>query len=328
MLLWSAAIACAGAGVIEWIRHGLAAIERNRADERGLERVRDRLRAIEESLGAGLAPEPGSWTSLLGLPAPWGRLAHDSLVEIRTQGGSILPTARRLRELAAAHGESLRDARVKTAQARSQAVFAAFCAPGAAIFLWSSLPGVAEAGKLWWGAAGLATGLSCLATAWISRMADAARWGGLPPDRRPSLAAALCAGERFLALLRSGLPADLAWNRATEFVAPWAPALAVAWGSLGSPRDDKGPPIDRALAGFGRALRSAAAMSIMEGKPCGERAEGALQALRGETRACIDQEVALLGTRALKPLFLLVAPSLLGLVAAGIALAAGRAFEG
>ena len=50
----------------------------------------------------------------------------------------------------------------------------------------------------------------------------------------------------------------------------------------------------------------------MEGRPCLERAEAALLGLRQDMKAQVERELSLLPTRALKPLFIFVAPSLFG----------------
>ncbi|MGZ3707838.1 MAG: hypothetical protein ACXWPM_03265, partial [Bdellovibrionota bacterium] len=83
------------------------------------------------------------------------------------------------------------------------------------------------------------------------------------------------------------------------------------------------PGATASLAEAGRAIRKAVQVSLMEGRPCAERVESALQALRSEIQAWVDRELALLGTRSLKPLFLCVAPALLGLMAFGLYLGAG-----
>jgi hypothetical protein len=56
----------------------------------------------------------------------------------------------------------------------------------------------------------------------------------------------------------------------------------------------------------------------MEGRPCTERAEAALAALRQELRSAVERELGLLGTRALKPLFACVAPAVFLLLGFGL----------
>lgn len=73
------------------------------------------------------------------------------------------------------------------------------------------------------------------------------------------------------------------------------------------------------MESWGDELRSHLQRSVMEGRPCTERVESALAAIRLEWGARVERELQLLATRALKPLFLLVAPALFGLLALGLA---------
>ena len=58
---------------------------------------------FEETLSAGLLPNPERWRVLEKLPFPWGTLASESIQELRSQGGALLPTLRRLRVFAEQH---------------------------------------------------------------------------------------------------------------------------------------------------------------------------------------------------------------------------------
>ena len=123
-------------------------------------------------------------------------------------------------------------------------------------------------------------------------------------------------------LVRSGTPADIAWTRAHELLLEQAPGLATRWGATvwTDPAKLQPPKSSAALAliDFGSALRRSVQASVMEGRPCGERIEGALAGLRQELRSQIDRELSVLPTRALKPLFFFVAPSVLGLLFFGM----------
>ena len=72
------------------------------------------------------------------------------------------------------------------------------------------------------------------------------------------------------------------------------------------------------LVEAGTSIRRAVQLSLMEGKPCSERVETALSALRRDLRSRIALEIEKVGPRALIPLFACVAPSLLGLLAWGL----------
>ena len=284
-----------------------------------------RLRDLEEALGAGVVPEPERWAALGALPEPWGSLSRQSVEELRRQGGAVLPTLRRLRHLSEHHAADLADARARSAQALAQAGVSLALIPGFSGLLRWLLPGVDGARGSWWEVTGFAFALAAVGALWMVRLAEDARWGGAPRHRRHWILASACAGERFLALLRSGVPGDLAWVQAGAFLVREAPELADAWGAsvwkMEGTAEDAGDfrsagvvPILRA----GEAIRRAVQLTLLEGRPCLDRVETTLQALRQELKTQVDRELLLIGTRILKPLFLCVAPAVLGLLGFGL----------
>jgi len=302
--------------------------EQARRELRGLRQVEVLLLELEETLEAGIVPEPDRWERLRSLPAPWGRLTGASLEELRRQGAAVLPTLRRLRELARDQIRSSQDARARSAQALAQAAVCTLLVPLFGASLHLLLPGVSEQSIPWLIGCGLALLVSGSGAIWMLSIAERARWGGLEPELRPWMLGALCAGERFLALVRSGQPADLAWVCSCEFLSQEVEGLASRWGhsvweeSPGA-RSLAPESTARLLVEAGTSIRRAVQLSLMEGKPCGERVETALRALREDVRARVALEVEKVATRALKPLFVCVAPSLLGLLGWGLFLSWG-----
>ena len=296
------------------------------AERKRLKTVSLSLQEIEESLTSGMVPETGKWVALEKLPSPWGSLIFQSLSELRSSGGALLPTLRRLRALADEHQVSLMDAKAKSAQALSQALVCSFMVPLFGAVLYVLLPGIGEHPYRWGIVCLGSLGIASLGSAWLLHLSSTARWGGLQNEQRCWVLASQCAGERFLALVRSGTPSDLAWTRSCELLIREAPALAVQWGSSVWAQP---PHLSKYAAGTlaaaahvlidtGTSLKKAVQLSLMEGRPCTERVEAALLALRQEMRSQVDRELALLGTRALKPLFICVAPSILALLGAGV----------
>lgn len=325
MLLWAFCIFL----LLNGIRLAFSGVAASLPGGIGPERARLRavvalFQEIEETLATGLVPRAERWAALRALPAPWGALSADSLEELRACGGAILPTLRRLRELAQDHDAALVEARARSSQALGQAAVCALLVPGFGSALYVFLPGVE--GRAWaWGAAcACAMAMSGVGALWMLAMAERARWAGLPDVARPWVLAAQCAGERFLALVRSGNPTDLAWARACALLKEGAPELAARWGASAWNAPARGPsprrvaPAAVALEELGSGLRKAVQVSLMEGRPCTERVETALMALRQDLRSHIERELGLLGTRALKPLFFCVAPALLSLLAFGM----------
>jgi hypothetical protein len=93
----------------------------------GLARSSSLFRELEECLAAGLLPGPERWEQVRSLPEPWGRLAHESLGELRSRGGQVLPTLKRLRALTDAQTEDLLEGNGRSASAMAQALT---CAAG------------------------------------------------------------------------------------------------------------------------------------------------------------------------------------------------------
>ena len=289
---------------------------------------------FEETLSAGLLPNPERWRVLEKLPFPWGTLASESIQELRSQGGALLPTLRRLRVFAEQHLAALGEARARSAQSLAQALMCAALVPLFGLVLYVLLPGVGDQPRKWVLVCCLGLLFSGAGALWMLEMAEVARWGGLSAARRPWLLAAQCGAERFLAMIRAGTPADLAWLKSCELLSKSAPELAADWGfsvwSQGKP--EPGPSaragVLQIFTDLGVSLRKSVQVSLMEGRPCTERAEAALEAFRRALNAQIERELTLLGTRTLKPLFFCVAPSLLGLLAFGFWMAWNSGFSG
>jgi hypothetical protein len=306
----------------------LLRVTRGSREVAGLQATTRLLLELEETLSAGLVPAREKWGSLKRLPAPWGRLSSESVQALRAQGGAILPTLRRLRSLADSHLAALSDARAKTAQAVAQSGVCIVLVPLFGGALYWLLPGLDRNPYTWLAICGAALILGVSAGAWLFHMSEQARWAGLPADKRAWVLEAQCAGERFLASVRAGNPADLAWTRTVAVLAESAPELATYWGAnvwASNEKDRKASA--QALRGSlqllgdaGEAFRRAIAVSVMEGRPCSERIEAALQGLAQDLRARVERELVLLPTRSLKPLFALVAPALFGMLAIGIGL--------
>ncbi len=172
------------------------------------------------------------------------------------------------------------------------------------------------------------TGIGAL---WLIHMSEVARWGGLLVKNRSWVLSSQCAGERFLALLRTGTPPDLAWAGALELLTKDSRELALAWGYSiwdTSNSSSQTNPAEMAILAAGSSIKRSIQVGIMEGRPCVERVETVLKSLRQEMKALVERELGLLATRALKPLFICVAPSLFGLLFFGLWLASEEVMGG
>jgi hypothetical protein len=287
----------------------------------GLESARLLLKDLRESLLAGELPGREQWLQVSRIPEPWGPLIEESLSELRESGLPVVPTLERMEALLAGQITAASQARARSAQAWGQAVICGSFVPIVAMALYFLLPGVAQLGLAWW----LLTLLACLMSAgamlWMLSLCTHAQWAGLGESNRSCWPALLCFCERLLSSLRAGVPADLAWARALPQISRQASTLVLHWGAefwLPRPVAAFSGGTMGLLEQWGQVLRESLQRSVLEGRPCTERLETSLSALRQEWDSRVERELSLLGTRALKPLFLLVAPSLLGLLAVGV----------
>ncbi len=283
------------------------------------------LRDLRERLESGWVPDSGHWTALGRLEAPWAELAQGSVQELRDAGVPVVPTLRRLERILSAQKQADQQARARGAQAYGQAMVCGMIVPAVAVALYLLLPGLSAHGWSWLLCTAGALALDLAAMAWMLALSQSARWAGLASSRRAWWGAVLCFGERLLGAIRSGLPADLAWSRAVPQLGRHAPDLLSLWNAdlwtESKLRSDLSlEPAAQLILTQGGRLRQAIQASIYEGKGCAERIEASLEALRAEWDCEIERQLQLLATRALKPLFLLVAPSVLALVFLAFAL--------
>ena len=327
MLLWALifSLSFTGLRLILGGPSGIQSVFRFGSADQGLARAIGIFHELQETLQAGVVPTTERWQELRALPRPWGSLASESIEGLRANGSAVLPTLVRLRGLAEEHRDSLKSARAKSAQASAQAMVCLALVPLFGFTLYWILPGVESRTYSWLVACAVAALLSTIGAFWLFRMAEEARWGGLRASERAWILGAQCAGERFLALVRAGVTADLAWSQACELLTLEAPELAALWGHnvWHEPKlqATNGSGARIALAAAGSSLRKALQVSLMEGRPCTERVEAALTGLRADLKSQVERELTLLGARALRPLFLCVAPALFGLLIFGMWLA-------
>jgi hypothetical protein len=322
MVLWALSFVCFlyGIGLFMKDRSGLNPGSQLANQRKSLLKVARSLQEIEEILMTGLVPSAETWNSLRYLSEPWATLSTESLQGLRSCGGSMLPTLKRLRNLAEDQAESLTMARAKSSQAFAQTFVCMSLVPLLGFALYLLLPAIQNQLRSWFIANGIALLLAAVGVYWLLSLTDQARWGGISIKRRSWILSAQCAGERFLALVRSGTPPDLAWARMGQLLSKEEPELADAWKySIWDAAVFKTSYglMENSLVLAGDSIKKAVQVSLMEGRPCLERVETALLTLRTEIRSHVERELTLLGTRALKPLFICVAPGLLCLLAFG-----------
>ncbi len=279
------------------------------------------LGSVKDQLISGLLPQDHLWESVKNCKKPWGPLMYESFKGLRGSGSAVLPTLKRFEIFANQELESIDAATTATAQAYAQAFVCSVMIPGLSLYLYMVLPELEENRGIWIGISLLAICFGLMATVWIIAISLEARWGGLKPSKRCWLLVTFCNIERFLALVKSGTPADIAWSQMLTFSDQFAAGLADAWGY--SVWNVENVPavstnIQEVLTRVGLAMKKAIYVSVMEGKPCLERVENIGMSARVEIQSLIQREINKLSTKALKPLFLCGAPGLMILLISAI----------
>ncbi len=284
-------------------------------------RFADELGELREMLAAGLVPPENRWERISRSAPVWGELAVGILRTLREQGASIAPTLQRLERAARDQRSARIDARTQTAQARAQALLGVFLVPCTAVALTAFLEQILHWPALWWGAVAVAMMLNLLCLASIFEMIEKGSWGDLSKERRLWPEYARCCGEAILASARAGSPPDLAWERGLTWLHERDGRLALLWGaSLWNEGIGGCDATERLFLGWGAGLKKILQISILEGVSSAARLESALNGLHLDWKARIAETVSLLATRALRPLFLGVLPSVLGLLILAVGL--------
>jgi len=320
MLLWSSAIFCfllgLAAPATQLLSRFLSLLSQN--EETLLRALENELSDLQMQFETGVLPAEETWKRLREYRAPWGPLCADSLIEIRRSGGALLPTLKRLLTLVRSHLELLQNARAKSAQALAQAGTGFVLIPGMGVLLYHLLPGMEGRLLAWVLAVGFALLGVGLGGFWILALAENARWGGLRRDRRTWPLECMIAGERMISLLKTGNPPDIAWHRASEDAVARVPQLREVFSaSVWTPSEKKSGSLKEThlFHDWAQAIRAGVKASVIEGRPCQERVEQILSSFRASWRDQVERELGLVATRALKPLFICVAPSVLFLFA-------------
>ncbi len=323
MLIWALAIIFCGLGLFYLFGEVrfLSSWSGLSSELRELQKAKSLLHELADTLESGLVLNPDHFSKIRTLALPWNELIFESLQELRRQGGALLPTIKRIRVLAEEHASAIKEARSKSMQAYAQSLVCAGLVPVFGSTLYFILPAVGEHWRTWLCVCSGAMVLALFSALWLLKMAEKARWGGLKNSERNWILDSQCALERFLALVRTGVPMDLAWARSCELLKKRAPILALKWGfsvweSAQEYPNQGGSKI--IILNLGIQVKKILQVSLREGRPCLDNVETLLRAFREDLRGCVERELALLNIRAMKPLFFCVAPALFSLLSVGL----------
>jgi hypothetical protein len=287
-----------------------------------LQKIQAHLLALKDQLQSGFVLTEVHWRKTRSLAAPWGSILSQVLTLLVSQGMSLTPTLVRFESLCLAHVELLGLSRSAASQALLQAIICG-CLPGVLglSLLWV-LPELASQWQQWLLACLLATCLCLGAGLWIIRVARNARWLGLRHAQQSWLILIFCALEFLVALLRAGLPVDVAWKRVFQLLETADVKFAHFWGenlvSQTQAYTLKKEGVLQLMFEQLMRLKTSLTHALQEGQGAAPRIEYAIYFLRSLLDQRMRQSCQSVATRALAPLFLLVAPGILGLL--GLAL--------
>ena len=292
----------------------------------GLERLRVQLET-------GLSPEPQDWTRPFETLPLWRESIPPLLQKLRSGGLPVLPTLQRLSFLLREEMDGWRKSQTQSAQARFQAGVSLVLVPLLGFLLSQILEAPAQNLKLWILVVALASSLGMIAAIWIDALTRRATRHGLSESDQVLPSAASLASEQFLAELRSGLPPDLAWSSMLKTAENWHPKFREYWSPLAVASEESAasskrhPSVTQLLQRFSKSVQEAVKASLFEGRPCGERVETLANELRKDFEALRQRELELLPAKALQPLFICVAPAVLGILGSALALEASGSWS-
>jgi len=273
------------------------------------------LRLIKESLESGLVPCREDWEKIQQLPKPWGPLFSNALAELRNQGAPLMPSLERMIFSLDEERELMMEAKTKSSQAFGQVVLSVFLVPFFALILYFLLPGLDKNQGLFLSLVAISLLLELLAFFWMLLMMEDARYGKIQTSNRTWMLSSKLFFERMIADISCGHPPDLAWNHSVNFLRKQEAILLQKWGvQLWDPLPVRGTSqnqVEESIVQFGSEIRRSIQQSLVEGKGSIDRLESIYRNYLFDLKMKISRELQVLPNHCLKPLFLLVLPSVM-----------------
>lgn len=312
-MLWFLSIVLSGIGLRLFCSSLYPVLDdlRGRKKRSELEDAVDAVHEVEEIIAGGLIPTAIQWERLQNLAHPWGPLIGHSMTSLRSNGAMVLPTLKRYRELIQRQIQFLEKGLLGSSQALFQALSCSALAPLLGVCLYGLIPELQDQTYLWLGMIVFASVLSLGGAYWIVLMTVDAMTGGLPPHNKHWLYLIPASGEFFLSLVRSGQSPDHAWSETHHSLASMDAPLADLWGRSVWQNSSVSPHV---ILGTVSELRKGIQLGVMEGRSNLERVESQLLSIEVSFESLVQSKLNLLSVKALKPLYLLGAPGVFGLM--------------
>lgn len=285
------------------------------------------LRLLKECLESGLVPSSDDWKKTKDLAAPWGVLFSASLAELRNQGAPILPSLERMILSLEEERELMLEAKTKSSQAFGQVLISVLLVPFFGLVLYYLLPGLAQYQGVFLSLICFCLLLGFLAFFWMLQMMEDARFGKVSRAHRSWILSSKIFFERMIADVSGGHPPDLAWSRAVEFMHAQEPKLLQSWGAqIWEKFPNRGEvknPVEESIVQFGLEIRRSIQQSLTEGRGSLDRLDSIYRNYLYDLKMKISRELQVLPNHCLKPLFILVLPSVMLLLFGSLAISFG-----
>jgi len=290
--------------------------QKNKKESREMKEGILTILQLEQKLHVGIFPEESDWLAIKKIIFPWGQFFDFSLMELRRKGASLIPSLQRFHISLKRSCEFLEKSKVGVGQAYAQGVLMFLLIPLMSISLYWILPELKTEKFIWIFASLICLLMSASGVVWILKMAQKAQYGGLRLEHQQWWTASQSTVELFLALVRSGTAIDYAWSQSLQFLAKFEPELSHLWRHTQNGENFKGPEL--IFISLGKKIQASIHISLIEGTPCLDRIENLFMQTISEFEYTVQNEISLLSTQTLKPLFIFIAPSVLGLIGFGL----------
>lgn len=340
--LWAAFFKSLGrAPHVESLLPRIAPSFRERSDLGLWVRFSDVVLGIEQTLRSGWVPSEAQWAALTVTSAPLTPLplglaqCRDALLHLRTRGVALLPALARTRELALFVVEGSRSARSRGAPVLLQSWLMVIALPGIAFAFTHLLPELSEQATLWAVGCLLFWLWTIAGSVWMRRLVHRAARGGMRPSESEFGMGSLLGLESFRTSLESGHPPDIAWGELRLALQTIAPELAQSVPVALFAAGQSTPSVSGKLSAQAQQLRDhlrsfhqGIYLSVMEGRPCVERASASARLMRDELHAQRDAAFGRLSSQLIVPLLLCGALPWLALLALALGLAGSEILGG
>ena len=285
------------------------------------------LRLLKECLESGLVPSREDWVKTQKLPAPWGPLFSSSLTELRNQGAPILPSLERMILSLEEERELTLESKTKSSQAFGQVMISVLLVPFFGGVLYFLLPGLVHFQGLFLSLVCFCLLLGFLAFFWMLQMMEDARFGLVSRSHRTWILSSKIFFEKMIADISCGHPPDLAWSRSMEFMHRQEPELLQNWGAQiwekTSIKSALKNPTEESIVQFGVEIRRSIQQSLTEGRGSLDRLDSIYRNYLFDLKMKVSRELQVLPNHCLKPLFILVLPSVMFLLFGSLAISMG-----